>query len=498
MAKAKGENVCCVLTLPLLTEPWQDKVIETRFDIMEKFKNTLIRHELNKLKQLERTRAWKRLMKSIRECEDEKQKKTLFKERQKMLNQAGFSEFGFSGDTTQLSVHKHFAEHITANLVQRASSDVWRSFEKMLYGKGRAVHFHRRGTLDSIANKYARDGMMIDGDVLTWKGGRCDNCVTLKIRIRRPKNSYEWEMWQKPVKNMRVVRKWIKTRYKYYLQITLEGKPASKGRTIRKGRVGIDIGTQTIAWSSGSEVRLAELAAGIQRNETEKTALQRKMDRSRHAMNPQNFNPNGTIRRGIKLRWAESKHYRRMKARVRELERKNADIRKQEHCRMANHILSLGDEIYIEDMNFKGLQGRAKETKLDKNGRYARKKRFGKSIANRAPAMFMTILEQKCSGAGGEFHKVNTRTFKASQYDHTSGEYRKKTLGQRWSHLDNGDKIQRDLYSAFLLMNASPSLSETDPARCRKTYTNFSALHEAEMERLRNENHRHLSSMGIA
>ena len=187
-----------------------------------------------------------------------------------------------------------------------------------------------------------------------------------------------------------------------------------------------------------------------------------------------------------------------MKARVRELERKNADIRKQEHCRMANHILSLGNEIYIEDMNFKGLQGRAKETKLDKNGRYVRKKRFGKSIANRAPAMFMTILEQKCSGAGGEFHKVNTRTFKASQYDHTSGEYRKKTLGQRWSHLDNGDKIQRDLYSAFLLMNASLSLSETDPARCRKTYTNFSALHEAEMERLKNENHRHLSSMGIA
>ena len=164
---------------------------------------------------------------------------------------------------------------------------------------------------------------------------------------------------------------------------------------------------------------------------------------------------------------------------------------------MANHILSLGNEVYIEDMNFKGLQGRAKETKLDKNGRYAKKKRFGKSLANRAPAMFVTILEQKCKSAGGELHKVNTRTFKASQYDHTADEYQKKNLSQRWNHLKNGDKIQRDLYSAFLLMNSSPSLEEPDKKLCRKNYPQFAALHDAEMERLNSEEKPHLSSMGI-
>ena len=69
---AKTEQNCCVLTLPLLTEPWQEHIIETRFRIMEQFKNDLIRYELNKLKQLYRTRAWKCLMKSIGECSDEK------------------------------------------------------------------------------------------------------------------------------------------------------------------------------------------------------------------------------------------------------------------------------------------------------------------------------------------------------------------------------------------------------------------------------------------
>lgn len=498
MAKENKESVCCVLTLPLLTEPWQDRIIETRFDIVEKFKNTLIGFELRKLKQLERTRAWKRLMKSIRECRDEKQKKVLFKTRNKMLQENGFSEFGFINDVTRLGVHKHFAEHITAKIAQRAGQDVWRSFEKYLFSNGRMVHFHRRGTLDSIANKYARDGMMIDGDVLTWKGGRCENRVTLKLKIRRPKNAYEWEMMQKEVRNMRVVRKWIKTRYKYYLQITFAGEPASKFHPIGKGRVGIDIGTQTIAWSSSSEVRLAELAAGVKQNHAEKAVLQRKMDRSRRATNPDNFNPDGTIKRGVKLRWVKSKHYLRMEGRVRELERKNADIRKQEHCRMANHILSLGKEIYIEPMEWTALARRAKETKKDKNGKFARKKRFGKSIANRAPGMFMLLLEQKCKRVGGEYHEVAKWTFKASQFDHVSGEYQKKTLGQRWSYLKNGDKIQRDLYSAFLLMNSAPSLAETDVDRCKKTYPKFQKLHEIELDRLLNEDKKHISSMGIA
>ncbi len=494
---AKTEQNCCVLTLPLLTEPWQEHIIETRFRIMEQLKNALIAKELRKLKNLERTREWKRLMESIRDTKDEKEKNKLFKKRTALLRNAGFSEYDFMDDITPM--RKHYIEHISNKVAHRSASDVWRAFDKFLFSNGRSVHFHRRGSLDSIANKYPRgDGMSIDNNIFTWKGGRCENSITLKIRIQHPSTHYESEMMQKPIKNMRVVRKWVKRRYKYYLQITLQGDPISKNRLIGKNRVGIDIGTQTIAWSSPTEVRLAELAAGIKRNHAEKTALQRKLDRSRRMANPQNYNPDGTIKRGIKLRWVKTKHYLRMEGRIRELERKNADIRKYEHICMVNHILSLGNEIYIEDMNFKGLQGRVKETKLDKNGRYARKKRFGKSLANRAPSMFVTILENKLKTAGGHLYTVNTRTFKASQYDHTADEYKKKTLGQRWNYLKNGDKIQRDLYAAFLLMNSTPRLDEPDKNLCKKTYPQFASLHDAEMERLRNEDKRHLNSMGIS
>ena len=72
---AKTEQNCCVLTLPLLTEPWQEHIIETRFRIMEQLKNALIAKELRKLENLKRTREWKRLMKALSEAEDEKARK---------------------------------------------------------------------------------------------------------------------------------------------------------------------------------------------------------------------------------------------------------------------------------------------------------------------------------------------------------------------------------------------------------------------------------------
>ena len=43
---SKPEKACCVLTLPLLTEPWQEHIIEKRFHIMEHLKNSLIALEL--------------------------------------------------------------------------------------------------------------------------------------------------------------------------------------------------------------------------------------------------------------------------------------------------------------------------------------------------------------------------------------------------------------------------------------------------------------------
>ena len=58
--------------------------------------------------------------------------------------------------------------------------------------------------------------------------------------------------------------------------------------------------------------------------------------------------------------------------------------------------------------------------------------------------------------AGGKVIELNTWALKMSQYDHVLDSYQKKPLSQRHHNLGDGVScVQRDVYSAFLALNAS-------------------------------------------
>lgn len=223
--------------------------------------------------------------------------------------------------------------------------------------------------------------------------------------------------------------------------------------------------------------------------------LQRKLDRQRRTNNLHKYNSNGTVKR-TKDKWTISKIYLKTRQLLGELHRKIADIRKQDHNKLANWILSLGDDIKVETMNYKGHQKRAKETTVNKKtGRINRKKRYGKSLMNKAPSMFMTILDNKLKYVGKELKKIDTFKVKASQFNHFSGECVKKTVNERWNDF-NGMNIQRDLYSAFLIMNVKDNLCEIDTRACNVSWEAFKTSHDKEIVRLRNSE-RTITSMGI-
>ena len=90
------------------------------------------------------------------------------------------------------------------------------------------------------------------------------------------------------------------------------------------------------------------------------------------------------------------------------LRRRNAATVKQFEEIFANRILEEhGSDITTEKMDFKALQLRAKETKTSKTGRYASKKRFGKSLSKHAPAKFLSILERKLRYINKQWYEVN-------------------------------------------------------------------------------------------
>ena len=114
----------------------------------------------------------------------------------------------------------------------------------------------------------------------------------------------------------------------------------------------------------------------------------------------------------------------------------------------------------FEDIEVKQKDGTVKVIQ-----KYKRKKRFGRSINRRAPARFLLELKRKAEAVGGVYAEVDTKEFKASQYNHVTDAYEKIPLSQREKEIGNR-KVQRDLYSAFLIRNADLDFKHPDRERC--------------------------------
>lgn len=487
-----------ILTLPLKTEKYEEDILDKRLEISRSIYNSCLSELYKKYNHMKESKEYQKIVKMAKG-----------KDRNKMFNELnkkyGLTEYSLH--TYVKPMQKHFKNNIDSFTAQKIATRCFNAFQKLMFHQAIKVHFKKYGEMNSVEGKSNKQGIRFIDDKLVW------NKLEMPVIVK--KNDYYVEMALKnKIKYCRVVRKFIRGKYKYYIQLVLDGIPPIKinketgeiKNSIGIGNIGIDIGTQTIAISSENQVKLLELAPEVNNIEKEKRVLQRKLDRQRRMNNPDNYNENGTIKKGVringklsKLKWIKSNKYIKTQNKLREIQRKQADIRKQSHEKLANYILSLGDRILVEKMNYKGLQARSKKTVInEKTGRFNKKKRFGKSLANKAPSMFLTILDNKLKYEGLELLKINTTKCKASQYNHFRDEYNKKELKDRW----NEDiEIQRDCYSAFLIMNViGENLDTINRNMCLETYDNFKELHDKEIDRLKelkNNGIKLISSMGI-
>lgn len=289
--------------------------------------------------------------------------------------------------------------------------------------------------------------------------------------------------------------------YHYYVNIYFKGL-APKKLSPGKGRCGIDPGVSTVAASGEKNLMLKELAPEYKKYDKEIHKLQQYADVLRRKLNPGNYNDDGTIRRlhkGEERIWIESPKYKMLMKKIRILYRKKSSYIEQSHNKMCNELITYGDCFFVEDMDFKSLMKRAKETSrsdrtiivTDKNGnpksvvRFKKKKRFGCSINSRAPSEFLLILERKCKQYGSRYYTTNARTMKASQYDHTSDTCKKVPLSQRKKTLSDGSVIQRDLYSAFLHQHVNDELKLPDRDSCIKDFPNFLSMQTILIDHIR-------------
>lgn len=498
-----------VLTLKLDTNNRDESILDKRFEICRKLYNSILGLGLKRFKTLTELKVYRTLRKELAELNksyykdenskksklNEKLRKEKYKELTALLGEYGINEYSLINEMTPM--YKPFNKNIDNKTAQALASRAWKALEKLIYSNAERVNFVRFDELYSVEGKWNASGITYRDGVIKW------NKLNMPVIIKN-NDIYAQKAIQDRIKYCRIIRKMIRGKYKFYVQLVMEGLPPIKvnqdgeiKRNIGLGNVGIDIGTRTIAFSSKYDVKLLELCPEVENIQKEKNKLQRKLDRQRRSNNPNNYNEDGTIKRGIKLEWIKSNKYIKTQNELREIQRKQADIRKQSHEKLANYIISLGDRILVETMQFQGLQKRAKKTTKNKQGKFNKKKRFGKSLANKAPAKLIEIINRKLNYNGLKILKINTQKVKASQYNHFTNEYNKKELKDRWNEDIN---IQRDCYSAFLIMNINNDLETINQDKCFETYNDFKILHDKEIERLKElklQGYKLISSIGI-
>jgi len=513
----------CSISLKMILRPYQEHILDRRFEVARKLYNSLLGIELKKYRALKRTEEYRAIQAEIDTVLDDYSKETqeemnpeedapavmrkldlgyksdarykeALKKRKVLLQENGFlGMYSFQKDLAPLKNYyesrmvegkKKNNPKIGAQVLNVLAIDAWKSISGHIY-KGTKVLFVRKGELNSLSSTNTHSPMTLWDDVFTWHGFTCP--VEL-----HPNNPYEEEMLRKERVFYRVVRKTENLKNNYYVQVVLKGAPVRK-RYTRSGNykhlispdvVGVDVGLTCVAAVSDRKVALFPLAPHAQSGSEIKEDLQAFLSRSRFLNNPHRFLSNGTIRRLPKKSkeryWNESKAYRITRARIREIDRYNAAVRKDDHGHLSNTILSIGSIITMEKIAFQKLAERAKETEITSSGRIKSKKRGGGKIGNCAPAMFVSMLERKAVDfAGSPIRYVDPKISRVSRYDHTINKYlTSRPYDENMTILSNGDRVETHLYNAFLLNCLECDTINHD--QCLIKYEGFKRLHDQE------------------
>ena len=447
-----------VLELPLATTPAQEHALDVRFMAGKFLYNACLGESLNRLKRLRHSVEWKQARALPKSSEKAKAFRTC-------VQKYGFSNYDLQAFSTKTKNACWIGQHLDAHTTQKIASRAFAAAERYLYRKGGTPRFKRRfDTLGSLEGKSNASGIRWRTDHVEWGG------LTLRGRFDpKDKHGVQTSALQQVVKYCRIVKRTIKGRARYFVQLVLSGLPKQKKKP-GPGVVGLDLGPSSVALVSSTTASLEVFCPGVAFPAERLRRLQRALDRSRRANNPDNYRSDGTIKPGPKT-WVVSAGYLRLRQAIAECQRVLAARRITEQGTLVNQVLSEGATIKTEKLTYTAFQ-----------------KSFGRSVRDRAPGTFMTRLRHKAESAGGKVVEFSTRTTKLSQTCHC-GNLAKKPLSQRWHQcaVCGAGPVQRDLYSAFLSLWVDPETETLDIRQAQHAWPGAESLLLGTISRLEHE-----------
>jgi len=449
-----------LLELPLRVDAGQAARLRAHLEVTRCFYNALLGEAKKRLQQMRADPAWHAARSiSLSQKLDRQAAFALLRQRY------GFSEFAFHV-YAKAARQSWLADHLDSTTAQTLATRAFQAVNRVCLGKARRVRFKSKGRgLDSVEGKRNDTGMRFvlqksEADKAAWVLWGEDRIPAL-IDWNDPVVQHGLSH---PIKYVRLIRRKASSSHakgadsegkRFFVQLVLKGKPYQKPKNqAGSDTIGLDIGPSSLAiFPRLGTVQLKTFCEEVQPDGRKKRRLERKMERQRRANNPHNYDEQGRVHKHGKhqLSWKHSQGYLATRRRHARAERKLSAYRKSLHGKLVNDLVRAGNHLQIEKTSFRGWQ-----------------KLYGKSVALRAPGMFVAHLTRTVAKTGGILREVGTPTTRLSQYCHGCQTYVKKPMSQRWHQCACGvGPIQRDLYSAFLLAylqatENTPSIAQED------------------------------------
>jgi len=424
-----------ITEIPLIVNSKQEAELLSRFQAGRQLYNACLNEAMKRLELIRNSEPYK----TAREIPKTKKKERseAFKKAREQYRYSEYDLHSFASITSKNS--KWIAEKIDSNTQQKLATRAFKASERVMLGVASGVRYKVPSRFRSVEGKTNKQGLRWKDDCLVWG--------SLKLQpVIDPVNPVIRHGLESPVKYVRLLWRILNGKRRWYAQLVNEGLPYQKPQNyVSDGLIGLDLNISNIAFVGDTHADLLPFAENVPTFQKDIAALQRKMQRSQRANNPDNFESNFEARKGRKTvvkkgkvkkgkaQWRKSSNYFKASAKKRELERRKTAYAKTKNRSVINEILRHGKHIKTENVSVKGWQ-----------------KRYGKAISAKSPGFVQSELKRKAECAGGSFTKFSTQKTALSQ-THLDGSRIKKSLSER-VHRDVTGILEhhRDLFSAFL------------------------------------------------
>lgn len=407
--------------LPLVLSGDDERQLRIRFQLARDVYNALLGECLRRLHLMRESRLFQT---ACRTRNKEKRLRLVLKARKRFGLRPYDLNHWASVHITPSWITAHLDTQVVRALARRAFLSTW-EYQLGIRGHPR---FKGPNQIDSIEGQSNIHALRFRDDHVIWRG--------LSLRaICDVTDPYAKHALSSQIKYVRIVRRRIGRRPRYFAQLVCAGTPYVEPALKRgEGLVGIDPGPRIFAIAGAEWAARVDLASNSTRAQRKLRRLQRSMERKRRANNRGNYLTDGQSARGGR-RWTVSRSERRVRAAFNEEFRRAREHRRSVHGALINALLSLGNDFRVERNSFGSFQ-----------------RRFGRSVDSAAPGEFVSRLIRKAANAGGKVELL-PRILRLSQVCHGCGGVKPKPLSQRVHRCACGiGPVQRDLYSAVLAM----------------------------------------------